>query len=227
MNTAIIVAAGTGSRFGSERPKQFLEIFGKPIIRYSMERFNEASSVDAIIVVVSGNELDDFRMLSAEFGIGKLRSVVAGGATRAESVANGLKAIDRETQIVAIHDGARPLVSVNEIESTISAAASVGAACLTAPLNDTIKHVDGSTIIGTADRRSLRRALTPQAFRLEILQRAMIGADLTDAVTDECFLVERLGHQIASVLGSTKNIKITHPEDLIFFEAFVGRGYLD
>lgn len=227
MNTAIIVAAGTGSRFGSERPKQFLEILGKPIIQYSLERFESAPSIDSIIVVVAGAEVENFTQLLHGFGVGKLKSIVAGGATRAESVANGLKSVDEECEIVAVHDAARPLVTVDEIDRTIAAAADFGAACLTAHVNDTIKRIDGDRITETVNRTSLRRALTPQAFRLPLLLQAFEAGGTGENMTDECSLVERLGQTIVAVPGNPVNIKVTHPEDLVIVEAFIKSGYLD
>jgi 2-C-methyl-D-erythritol 4-phosphate cytidylyltransferase len=228
MNTAIIVAAGTGSRFGSERPKQFLEVLGKPVIQYSLERFDKARSIDSIVIVVAADEVEKFAHLSRGFGVDKLKIVVAGGSTRAESVANGLRSVDDACEIVAVHDAARPLVTVDEIERTIAAAASFGAACLTAPVNDTIKLVDDGEITGTVDRTSLRRALTPQAFRLSLLRQAFEAlGTIGENVTDECSLVERIGHSIAAVDGSSVNIKVTHPEDLVIVEAFIRNGYLD
>ncbi|MEP7214349.1 MAG: 2-C-methyl-D-erythritol 4-phosphate cytidylyltransferase [Acidobacteriota bacterium] len=227
MNTAIIVAAGNGSRFGSERPKQFLEILGKPIIQYSLERFDAAPSIDSIVVVVSADEVEKFAQLSRDFGVGKLKFVVAGGATRASSVSNGLRSVDDACEIVAVHDAARPLVTVDEIERAIAAAAKSGAACLTAPVNDTIKLVDGGEITGTVDRTRLRRALTPQAFRFSLLRQAFEAVGTGENITDECSLVERLGHPIIAVAGNSVNIKVTHPEDLVIVEAFIRNGYLD
>lgn len=218
MNTAIIVAAGTGTRFGGETPKQFVEILGKAIIRHTLERFEECPDIDAIVVVAAQSEVDGFR---DRYGIGltKLHSVMAGGATRAESVRNGLAAIDAATRVVAVHDGARPLVTSDEISATIEKAAATGAACLVGRVADTIKSVRGGEIAATLDREKLRRAFTPQAFRTEILRRAFETEELTAAVTDECYLVERLGHPIAFVEGSGRNIKITVPEDVLFAEA--------
>ena len=227
MNTAIIVAAGTGIRFGSERPKQFLEIFGKPVIQYSLERFDKAPSIDSITVVVSQDEVENFHALSRSFRIAKLDRIVAGGDTRTESVRNGISALDPACDIVAVHDAARPLVTVGEIERTVAAAVEFGAACLTAPVNDTVKRVDGDKITATVDRSSLRRALTPQAFRLAILKEAFAAGDNGIDVTDESSLVERLGHPVRSVPGSSVNIKVTRPDDLTIVEAFIRSGYLD
>jgi 2-C-methyl-D-erythritol 4-phosphate cytidylyltransferase len=132
---------------------------------------------------------------------------------------NGLNAIESERcEIVAVHDGARPLVSVEEISATIEKAKETGAACLVAAVTDTIKEVADGKIIGTIDRSKLRRALTPQCFRYEILKRAFAENEISEIVTDECFLVERLGYEIATVEGSAQNIKITLKEDFVFAE---------
>jgi 2-C-methyl-D-erythritol 4-phosphate cytidylyltransferase len=153
----------------------------------------------------------------------KVSKVVAGGSTRAESVRNGLDAAEG-AEFIAVHDGARPLVTVDEIERTIGKAKETGAACLVAPVTDTIKSVRADEIADTLDRSKLRRALTPQVFKTAVLATAFEGIDLNDTVTDECYLVEKLGHPIAIVEGSSRNIKITHPEDLILAEALLNAG---
>ena len=191
---------------------------GDGIIKFdTLERFQAAPSIDSIVLVLSEGQANAF---DAE-AVSKLEKVVAGGETRAHSVLNGLNAVNADTEIVAVHDGARPLVTVEEIEATIAKAKETGAACLTAPVTDTIKSVRGGEIAATLDREKLRRALTPQAFKIEVLRSAFEGVDLNDSVTDECYLVEKLGHPIAIVEGSSRNIKITHPEDLILAEALL------
>lgn len=222
MNTAIIVAAGSGQRFVGDKPKQFTAILGKPLIIHTLERFELCDAIDEIVLVLSDSGREEFETKNLKFGISKLRSVVIGGKTRAESVRNGLAAIDPATaNIVAIHDGARPLVTVDEIAQTIAKAAQTGAACLVAEVTDTIKEIDGDHISGTIDRSRLRRALTPQAFRFDVLRRAFEIGDLSEAVTDECYIVEKLGHPISFVEGSSRNIKVTRPEDIVFAEAFL------
>jgi 2-C-methyl-D-erythritol 4-phosphate cytidylyltransferase len=152
----------------------------------------------------------------------KIGKIISGGKSRAESVSRGLAAIaDQKEAIVAVHDAARPFVSVGEIEATIRRAMEVGAACLVAPVTDTIKEVGDGLVRQTVDRTKLRRALTPQAFHIEILKSAFRDAELTDAVTDDCFLLEQLGFRIAAVEGSAKNFKITTPEDVILAEAML------
>lgn len=224
MNIAIIVAAGSGSRFGTEKPKQFAELLGKPLIIHTLERFEACPAVDEIVLVLSEEGCAEFQISDLKFQIPKLKTTVIGGATRAESVKNGLDSLEAANDaIVAVHDGARPLVTSGEIAAVIAKAAETGAACLVTPVNDTIKTIRGGEIAGTLDRDKLRRALTPQAFKVEVLRRAFELGDVSEAVTDECYLVEKLGHPIAIVEGSARNIKVTTREDLIFVEAILGR----
>jgi 2-C-methyl-D-erythritol 4-phosphate cytidylyltransferase len=222
MAKAIIVAAGSGSRFGADKPKQFVELLGKPLLVHTLERFDACPAVDEIVLVLSEDGRAEFQISNSKFQIEKLTQVVTGGPTRAGSVSNGLATLDAsDDTIVAIHDGARPLVTLEEIAAVIAKARETGAACLVAPVNDTIKSVDGGVINFTVDRTRLRRALTPQAFRYDILKRAFEGAELNDAVTDECYLVEKLGVPISLVEGSSRNIKVTRAEDLVFAEAIL------
>lgn len=224
MNTAIIVAAGNGQRFDPEKPKQFVPIHGKPLILHTLEQFEACSAVDEIVLVLSRSGQREFDSL--EYEVSKLRLVVVGGATRAESVRNGLAAVSAECEIVAVHDGARPLVAGNEISATIAKARETGAACLVGAVTDTIKTVRGDEIAGTLDRDKLRRALTPQAFKVEVLRRAFEQAELGENVTDECYMVEKLGHPISFVEGSSRNLKVTRLEDIVFVEAILSEPSL-
>jgi 2-C-methyl-D-erythritol 4-phosphate cytidylyltransferase len=215
--TAIIVAAGTGSRFNSEIPKQFQDLAGKPVVVHSIERMASAPSIDNLIVVVAS----EYVTVLGSVHVSKPVRIVTGGATRAASVANGLQAVEGDVDLVAIHDGARPFVSVDEIERTIARAREMGAACLVGRVTDTIKTIRGNEISGTLDREKLRRAVTPQAFKIEVIRKAYELEELTEAVTDECYLVEKLGHPIEYVEGSARNIKITHPDDLALAESLI------
>ena len=215
--TAIIVAAGSGSRFNSDTPKQFLKINGKAVIEHTIMRFIEAPSIDEIVLVLGADRIDGFD----RSGFAKVTAVVAGGGTRAESVAAGIAAVSNDTELIAVHDGARPLVSTDEIERTIDAAKASGAACLVAPVTDTIKSIHGNAIAATLDRTKLRRALTPQVFEKGLLLKAFEGVTFDESITDECYLVEKLGTPITIVEGSSQNIKITHQEDLALAEALL------
>jgi 2-C-methyl-D-erythritol 4-phosphate cytidylyltransferase len=223
MNIAIIAAAGTGSRMASERPKQFLQLAGTPIIFHTLKPFELCDNVHEVIVVLPAEESAEFLAAAGKRGLRKLARVVPGGATRADSVKRGLQAIRAATaEIVAVHDAVRPFVSVEEIENTIDAARRDGAAILAASATDTIKLIEGETIVKTLDRGKLRRALTPQCFRYELLRRAYEQADVSDpSLTDDSLLVERLGHNVTIVEGSARNIKITTPQDLLLAEALL------
>jgi 2-C-methyl-D-erythritol 4-phosphate cytidylyltransferase len=221
-NTAIIVAAGEGKRFGGIVPKQFLEIAGKPLIFHTLERFEDCPEVDEIILVLSQSQADNFRRETAKYNLKKLSKIVVGGKTRAESVWNGLNYINPEMAgIIAVHDGARPLVSIEEISSTIKKAKETGAACLVAPVTDTIKEISDDKIMRTINRSQLRRALTPQCFRYDILRRAFEKNNFGEEATDESFLVEKNGVEVSIIEGSAKNIKVTHPEDFVLAEIFL------
>lgn len=224
MNTAIIVAAGSGSRFNSTTPKQFLDLKGKPVVIHALEAFAASSAVDEMILVVPEAYMDEFVRVSRPFTLRKLRHIVPGGETRVESVKRGFHEASPGSAVVAIHDGARPLVSAAEIEATINAAADSGAACLAAPVTDTVKEVKDGIVVRTIDRENLRRALTPQAFHYEILREALDSVAADEAFTDESSIVERLGHPVSIVEGSARNIKITHPEDLALAEALIEKG---
>ena len=222
MNIAIIVAAGSGTRFGAEKPKQFIEILGQPLIIYTLQKFESCPAIDEIILVLPAEEIENFGQIILKYNLTKLAQIVSGGKTRAESVWNGLNVIDEKSaEIVAVHDGARPLVLVEEITRTIEKAKETGAACLVGFVTDTIKEVSDGKIVQTIDRTKLRRALTPQCFRYEILKRAFTENEIGEIVTDECFLVEKLGIEVSIIEGNAQNIKITTPADFAIVENFL------
>src|ERR1041384_6687259 len=223
MNIAIIAAAGTGTRMASDRPKQFLLLAGTPIIFHTLRVFEQCESIHEVIVVLPAEASAGFVSAAGKYGLRKVARVVPGGVTRADSVKRGLMAIRSATaEIVAVHDGVRPFVTVEEIDATIAAARTDGAAILVAPVTDTIKQVSDQRIVKTLDRGGLRRALTPQCFHYELLRQAYQGADITDpSVTDESVLLEKLGIPVSIVEGSPRNIKITTVEDLTSAEAIL------
>jgi 2-C-methyl-D-erythritol 4-phosphate cytidylyltransferase len=222
MNSAIIVAAGSGKRFGTKIPKQFVELAGKPLLIHTLQRFDDCDEIGEIVLVLPSNETAGFLKIIEKFPLRKLSKIVAGGKTRAESVSKGFQAVrPQNAEIVAIHDGARPLVSNDEISQTVAKARETGAACLVATVTDTIKRVKDGKIVETIDRSELRRALTPQAFRYDILKQAFDKSKLDETATDECYLVEKLGIEISIVEGSSRNMKITSPEDIAIAEALL------
>jgi 2-C-methyl-D-erythritol 4-phosphate cytidylyltransferase len=220
MNIAIIAAAGQGTRMGHRRAKQFLELAGTPIIIHTLKRFEQCAEIQETVVVLPAPDVAGFLALAGKYGLRKLGRVVAGGGTRSESVWRGLQAVRAATaEIIAVHDGVRPFVTTEEISRTVSAAREHGAAILTAPASDTIKEIQDSRVVRTLERTRLRHALTPQCFRYALLRRAYEqaqehGRDATDCSS----LVEQLGEPVAIVEGSSRNIKITRPEDIAFGE---------
>lgn len=225
MNVAIVVAAGKGTRLGGARPKQFLELRGVPVIIYTLRQFERCQEINEVITVLPAEDTAGFPSLTRQFELRKAGRAVAGGATRAQSVRNGLNAI-ADADIVAVHDGVRPFVTPEEIDQVVAAAREKGAAVLTSPVADTIKRVQDGRIIETVARAGLRRALTPQCFRFAILKRAYETLDELEStgleITDDSFLVEKLNVAITSIDGSPRNLKITNEEDLMQAEAMLG-----
>ena len=222
MNVAIIVAAGLGTRAAAAdatRRKQFRELAGVPVIVHTLRRFDEAEEIGATVAVVPESEIDSTLALARKHGIGKLARAVAGGASRTESVWRGLQTVETATGIVAVHDGVRPFVTAAEIDATVRAAAATGAAVLVAPVTDTVKEVEGGRVTRTLPRERLRRALTPQCFRLDLLRLAYEQAVSARLEATDCgALVERLGVEISAVEGDPRNVKLTRPEDFALAE---------
>jgi 2-C-methyl-D-erythritol 4-phosphate cytidylyltransferase len=223
MNVAIIAAAGQGTRMVGMPPKQFLELAGTPIIFHTLKAFEQCEMIHEIIVVLTAAQISNFLVLAKQRGHKKIVAVVPGGATRAESVLQGLQAADeRPPEIVAVHDGVRPFVTQDEISRTVEAAQVEGAAILVTTPIDTMKEIRDGAVVKTLRRADLRNALTPQCFRYKLLRRAYEEVNVSDPeLTDESSLVERLGVKIAIVEGSSRNIKITRPEDLAIGEAIL------
>ena len=220
MNVAIIAAAGRGTRLGGKRAKQFIELAGKPVIIHTLEKFERCAEIQEVIVVLPAGDAAEFLAQAGRHGLRKLARVIAGGATRAESVWCGLQAVRAATaEIVAVHDGVRPFVTPDEISRTVRAAKDTGAAVLVAPAVDTIKEVEDNRVVRSLDRTRLRRALTPQCFRYELLRRAYEQRpELISTATDDSSLVEALGATVRVVEGDARNIKITRPEDIALGE---------
>lgn len=217
--SAIIVAAGTGSRMKTGINKQYLLLSGKPILAYTLETFERSQFISEIIVVINREEHKQFEdNILKHFKFSKVKFIVTGGADRQESVYNGLIKVSCDLEIVTVHDGARPFVTVDNIAESIVAAENIGAACVGVPVKDTIKKVNQDGIVEeTLERRFLWAIQTPQAFKKEILNRAHEKA-IAEGFrgSDDCVLVERLGQTVKMIMGSYSNIKITTPEDLDF-----------
>jgi 2-C-methyl-D-erythritol 4-phosphate cytidylyltransferase len=223
MNVAIIAAAGQGTRMAGERPKQFIELAGVPVLFHTLRAFEQCEVIQEIIVVLPALETPAFLSLANKYSLRKLAKVVSGGATRTDSVLQGFQAVCEATaEIVAVHDGVRPFVTPDEIDRTVKAAKFDGAAILVASPVDTIKEVRGGVVVRTLKRADLRHALTPQCFQYKLLRRAYEEVDITDPdLTDESSLVERLGIRVATVEGNPRNIKITRQDDILVGEALL------
>ncbi len=229
MNTALIFAGGTGTRMHSKgRPKQFLELHGKPILIHTIEQFEQHPLIDSIAVVCLADWMDYLKELLARFGIRKVRWIVPGGATSQESTRNGLQAIaaeqDPERTIVLIHDGVRPLITQELIRQNIETVRRCGNAITVAPAIETIvTTADGEAVDQVIDRSSCRLARAPQSFVLsDILamhRRAM--EENYDKMIDSASLMVHYGVRLHMVDGPAENIKITTPSDYYVFRAIV------
>lgn len=219
---AIVVAGGAGLRMGGGIPKQYRLLAGLPVIARTISVFEESPSIEGIIVVVPADHREGlFRDAIAARGFSKIRSVVSGGATRQESVRNALAVVDDSVGIIAVHDGVRPLVTVELIDRCVREARRYGAVAPGVPVADTVKSVDAdSRITGTVEREGLWFVQTPQVFQRRIIHDAYERA-IRDRFsgTDDAVLVERTGIPVVMIPGSRDNVKITMEEDLARAEA--------
>jgi 2-C-methyl-D-erythritol 4-phosphate cytidylyltransferase len=221
---AIIPAAGEGRRMGRTVPKQFLQIGGREILTRTLEVFEACGAIDDVWVVVAAEQCAPCRRTIVErYGFQKIRGVIAGGATRQESVWRGLQQVADAVTLVVVHDGVRPLVTELLLQQTLEQASRHGAAIAAVPLKDTLKRVSAAGIVeATVPRESLWRVQTPQAFRHALLRRAFQHAWRQGLqATDEAGLIEALGYQVQIVPSYEHNIKITTPDDLVFCEMFL------
>lgn len=220
MVSAVIVAAGRGTRMGLNVDKLFLEVAGRPIIAHTWEKFDRSHSVDEIIIVVRDGMQADFRAIAAENGFYKEHHIVAGGAERQDSVWNGIQATSEGTDIIAIHDGARPCVTEKIIRECVEAAQKVGAAVAASPVTDTIKETNpDGTIAAHIDRSKLRAVQTPQTFRAEIIRQALGRVQERGIhVTDDTAACDLINQPVKLVESTTPNIKATSPEDIPYLE---------
>lgn len=213
----ILVAGGTGRRFGGTEPKQFQPLGGRPMLVVAASRFLGLANLARVIVVVAPEVTERAAAMLEPLGL-PLRFAAA-GRERQHSVASGLAALDPECAIVAVHDAARPLVVLADVEACIVAARTTGAALLATPVPDTVKRAADGRIVATVPRSDLWLAQTPQIFRADILRRAHAAAPAEGAATDDAALVERLGLPVAIVPGDPRNRKVTTPDDLVWAES--------
>jgi len=220
MISAIIVAAGKGTRMGPDVDKLFLELNGRPVVAHTWGRFDRAKSIDQIVVVVRQGMQSAFGEMAQMYCFKKPFRVVVGGAERQDSVWNGLEALSADCEVVAIQDGARPCTSEELIAATIAAAREVGAAVAAQSVNDTIKQsADGVLIERTLDRSKLFAVQTPQTFRVEVIRRALAEVKRQGMiVTDDTAACELVAQPVKLVLSTQPNPKLTRKEDLEYLE---------
>ncbi len=217
-NTAIILAAGNGTRMKADKSKLLLEINGKTVIERTVNTFSNIADIDDIIVVVRETDIPLYENVLSKYNI----SYCIGGSTRQESVSNAVETVDNADMLI-IHDGARPLVTENEISNTLRVAQEKGAAAVGVKVKDTIKVVDrNNKIINTPQRSSLIAIQTPQIFRFDKYVEAMkLAKEQNKDFTDDCKLLENAGEDVFVVDGEYTNIKITTPEDIPVAESIL------
>lgn len=220
---AVIVAAGSSRRMGGEN-KLLMPLCGRPVLAHTLEAFECSRAVRDIVLVCREQDMETYRALAESSRITKLRTMVQGGATRTDSVLAGVSASPEDAALVAVHDGARPLVSDKVITDAVRAAAESGAAAPVVPVKDSIKRIEDGNIAADVARNTLAAVQTPQVFRKDLLRRALTSAaERGYSFTDDCAAVESLGTIVKATHGSYQNIKITTPEDILVAEALLTR----
>ena len=216
---AVIVAAGNASRMQGI-DKVMAPIAGEPMILRTVRQFQNCDAIKEIVVVTREDLLT--KVMGLCRGFDKVKAVVVGGKDRQESVERGMNTLSEKVKLVAIHDGARPLITQAVIDRTVRAANSYGAAAPAIAVKDTIKTVRGGVVINTPERKSLQAVQTPQVFDFDLLRGALKKARQEEAeITDDCSAVERMGFSVKIVEGDERNMKVTTPMDLKIAEIFL------
>ncbi|HEV2178291.1 MAG TPA: 2-C-methyl-D-erythritol 4-phosphate cytidylyltransferase [Terriglobia bacterium] len=212
---AIIPAAGTGVRMGTDTPKQFLALEGVPIFVHTLRKFVSSGVIDEIFVALRPEDMERARSEMEREGFSKPVRLMEGGPTRQDTVARALAVAPPSTEIIVVHDAVRPFLEPGMLQRVVEAARKQGAAILGIPSVDTVKQVERQSVLGTIPRERIVLAQTPQAFRAPVLREAFARAEADGFhATDESSLVERLGVAVTVLMGSDRNIKITKPSDL-------------
>jgi len=227
--TAILPAAGLGTRMGVDKPKQFLALDGVPVLIFTLRRLAACAAIKDFVIATRAEEVDSVAAGVASEKLGRPVRVVRGGDTRQDSVANALAEVPSGADLILVHDAVRPLVTVNQIERVIAEADACDAAILGIPAMDTVKEVkraslptDVALVTATIPRERVVLAQTPQVFRSSVLLEAFARARQDDVkASDEAGLVERLGRDVHVVVGSERNLKITRPGDMELAEFYL------
>ncbi len=218
--SVVVVAAGTSSRMGFD--KVLAEVGGLPVIVRCLQSFQDAPNVNEVVVVTRTDLVPDVARLCQDYGLNKVVKVIRGGENRTQSARLGTLECDRKARLIAIHDGARPFVSVKVIEDAVAQAAANGAAAPAVPVKDTVKSARDGIVEQTLERSALYAVQTPQVFDGDLIRAALQKA-LDDGVelTDDCAAVERLGMKVVLTPGDERNIKLTTPTDLLIGEVLL------
>lgn len=222
-NSAVILASGSGTRFGEDNAKQFFILDGKPVFVRSIEVFEASPEIHEIILVTRSADITGCRNIINDCGFKKVTKIISGGETRQESAKLGFDAVNPECDFVAIHDAARCLVTAEMINKAMEAAYVNGASACASRAVDTIKKTNGADIIKeTIDRENVWNVQTPQVFMADMYRAAAYTAKKEKFMaTDDCMLCERLGFKVKLVDCGKTNIKITYPEDVIIAQAIL------
>jgi 2-C-methyl-D-erythritol 4-phosphate cytidylyltransferase len=218
---AVLAAAGRGERLGSDRPKAFARLGGRPLLAESLERLEESGWIDAIVIAAPPDWEEPSILVAEEIAATKVSSAVTGGESRAESVRLALDEVSADAAVVLVHDAARPLLSEAVIERVLTPLSEGWDGVVPAvPLADTVKRVEGDRVLETLPRDDLVAVQTPQAFLADVLRRA-VGGDLA-AATDCASLVEAQGGRVKVVEGDPRLLKVTDADDLALVESWLG-----
>ena len=221
--SAVIVAAGNATRMGGV-DKIMADLGGKPLIWHTVKAFEENPGISEIVVVTREDLMVTVAQLCRDSGFAKVRSVLVGGADRAESVQIGAENVAKTSAVIAVHDGARPLVSQRIITETIKLASEKGAAAPAIPVKDTIKLARDSAVESTPPRENLYAIQTPQVFDADLLRAALTNARQKQlSITDDCSAVEAMGMRVLLTRGAERNLKVTTPMDLVVANVWLNR----
>ena len=221
--TAIIAAGGTGSRMGLDFNKLFLMIDEKPVLAHTLDVFEGCTKIDEVIIVANERDIQTVKEIVEDFGYSKVKTIATGGETRQESVYKGLLCVSDDTEVVAIHDAARPLINPLVINQCIDTAYEFGASAAGVPAKDTLKRTDSQNVITeTVDRDSIVLIQTPQCFKKDVILKAHEKA-VSDGflTTDDCAVAENYGVNVKVIPGNALNLKLTTPDDYYALSALI------
>lgn len=219
--SVVVAAAGSSTRMEGQ-DKMFAELDGMPVLARTLLALERCALVSELVIVARSEMIPVVGQLCQDFALFKAAKVVAGGDTRTQSVLRGVSECSPRAELIAIHDGARPLISQEELEEVLSKGAETGAAAPAVPVKDTIKEAEKGLVTGTPDRSRLFAIQTPQVFEASLIKAALTKAEAEKwTITDDCSAVERLGMKVSLTQGTYENIKITTPVDLILGEAIL------